>query len=85
MKDKKFIQTLYPSARCIKGSNLSDSTFNTEGKDGTHYVIYATDAQNREYMLGISLISEDDAWTKIADTFRNKMLAKLEDNYGDTK
>lgn len=79
MTDKEFTQTIYPSARCVIYENTSDSRYSPE-ETGNWYVIYADDNQNREYMLGGSLISEDDAWARIANTFRNKMLAKLEES-----
>ena len=77
--NKHFVQEIIPSA---VGSTLDKSPFSNYWPFGnttnTVYVVYAKDALDRDYVVGYSIISEDDAWKQIAETFHQKMLSQLE-------
>jgi hypothetical protein len=62
--NKHFVQEIIPSAFCVDVNHT--------------FIIYGFDAENRQYVVGHSACSEEDAWEQVAETFRQKMLAKLE-------
>lgn len=68
MSDKKFVQLIIPTAICSLVDDLEEK----------RYVIYALDGHEREYVVGYSVVNEEDAWKQVAETFRQKMLLQLE-------
>lgn len=81
MNDKEFVRSIIPSA---VSTTLDDSPFGTGvnyDPDKPMYVVFAQDAHERKYIVGFSLRSDDDAWTQVAETFRQKMLSQLENAY----
>jgi hypothetical protein len=78
MTDKDFVLKIMPEALCLP---LDQSPFGTGpqySQDNPMYVVYAMDGHGREYVVGHSLTSEEDAWFQVAESFRQKMLLKLE-------
>jgi hypothetical protein len=69
MSDKKFVKSIMPTAIGMLQEYTDAESM---------YVIYAMDGHFREYIVGHSYISEEDAWKQVAETFRQKMLSQLE-------
>ena len=79
MIDKEFVQSIMPNATCCvinNEENKSDDSYNL--CTGQVFVIYDIDKHNRSYIIGQSNSSEEDAWSQVADSFRQKMLSQLE-------
>jgi hypothetical protein len=70
MTNKDLLKSIVPSAECkFSFSNLSGCSF---------WIIYAKDAQEREYIMDASYISAKDAWKKAANHYKTKMLNTFE-------
>jgi hypothetical protein len=81
MTDKKFVQSIIPSATCRTLDNTDLPIGPMYDKGNPLYVVYAVDAQDRQYLVGYSVISIKDAWFTVAETFRHKMLSRLESQW----
>ena len=83
MTDEKFVKSIIPTALCTTLDKLDKSLFNVDATSGIKdaiFVVYAQDEHipQRDYIVGMSMISETDIWTQIANALRRKMLARLE-------
>jgi hypothetical protein len=78
MNDKKFVKSIMPLARCKPLHQTSFGVGPDYDLTEPMFVVYDIDSQNRPYIVGFSLQNENDAWFKVAETFRKKMLAQLE-------
>jgi hypothetical protein len=67
MNDKNFVMEIIPTATCVP---FDVGIF--------MFIVYAVDGHGRQYELGHSKTSEEDAWYQVAETFRQKMLLQLE-------